>query len=291
VTLYTYILCLKGHSIRHVTKGGAADQASLRAGDRLIAVGKTNVEKEKHAQVVYLIKQAGREVTLLVIDEEGYKELKAKKVPITENLAKSGSVKPKQSTIEPSASKTKQSEMKPRLCHVVRRDGGFGFFLKDDKGHYLINLEKNGPAFRAGALNNDRIVEVNGVNVENEPHSVVVKMIHPSNEVTFLVVGKLEDKYFRDNGIAITSDLLNTPDENQKHMPTDQEESQSQSRTVEFQETTTEGKPTCVICLTNAVNVYFRPCGHVCCCRDCHGQLTTCPMCRKPIVEKLFAFL
>nr|XP_039248157.1 multiple PDZ domain protein-like [Styela clava] len=475
-----------GHFIKQVTKGGAADGTSLRAGDRLIAVGKNNVEKEKHAQVVNLIKKAGPKVTLLVIDEESYKELKAKKIPITEKLAKSGSVKSKQSTKAPPASKTKQSVkqespkvsdnplkgktrvvhvlknpkngygfflkakkgspgefvgnvdkdgsaeicglypedqvmavngksiigmehadviglikakqsqvvfvvmdtqamkhfeekanyptaddiskahshlirsvemtkgdsgfgmflkmekgcsfhifsdietngvadkaglkdgdilisvngsgvwtdtheqcigkiksagstvsmivgsratseflqkinvtigkelydewpteddlkvpdfekpskpvavvaeaviekkdgnkndlglgMKPRLCQVVRQDGGFGFFLKDDKGHYLINLEKNGPAFRAGALDYDRIVEINGVNVENEPHSTVVQKIRDSgNEVTFLLVNKQEEKFFQEKGVPITSALLETSGElDDEHKP------------------------------------------------------------------------
>jgi len=50
----------------------------------------------------------------------------------------------------------------------------FGFFLRDSiQGHFLNQIEKNGAAEKGGIQENDRIIAVNGVNVENEKHAKV----------------------------------------------------------------------------------------------------------------------
>ncbi|XP_076346900.1 E3 ubiquitin-protein ligase LRSAM1-like isoform X2 [Tachypleus tridentatus] len=43
----------------------------------------------------------------------------------------------------------------------------------------------------------------------------------------------------------------------------------------------------CVVCLENESAVVFLPCGHVCCCWICVKPLTSCPMCRSSIHNKL----
>ncbi|XP_022248887.1 E3 ubiquitin-protein ligase LRSAM1-like isoform X2 [Limulus polyphemus] len=43
----------------------------------------------------------------------------------------------------------------------------------------------------------------------------------------------------------------------------------------------------CVVCLENKSAVVFLPCGHVCCCWICVKPLTSCPMCRSNIHNKL----
>lgn len=63
--------------------------------------------------------------------------------------------------------------MKPRLCHVVRGAKGYGFVLKEGEGHFLINIEEGSPAFEAGILEYDRIVEVNSESVEKMKHADV----------------------------------------------------------------------------------------------------------------------
>ncbi len=46
----------------------------------------------------------------------------------------------------------------------------------------------------------------------------------------------------------------------------------------------------CVICLDNAIQTTFIPCGHVSCCLDCGLSLKNCPICRADITlcQKLF---
>jgi len=42
----------------------------------------------------------------------------------------------------------------------------------------------------------------------------------------------------------------------------------------------------CSVCLNREVAVAFTPCNHVCTCRECSPQLTTCPICRSPIQSR-----
>lgn len=105
-------------------------------------------------------------------------------------------------------------DLKPRLCRIKRHGDAFGFFLKDENGHFLTNVEKDGPASQAGVLEYDRIIEINGVNVEKETHNEVVNQIRQTQDVlTFLVVNEQEDSYLKKKGIAITAALLYSADE------------------------------------------------------------------------------
>ena len=58
-------------------------------------------------------------------------------------------------------------------CTLRKVDGAFGFFLRDDSGHFLGNIEHDGAADRAGVKDGDQIIEVNSVNVEKESHDKV----------------------------------------------------------------------------------------------------------------------
>ena len=54
----------------------------------------------------------------------------------------------------------------------------------------LTKVVPNGPADKAGAKDDDRLVEVNGTNVEDMTHEETVDIIRkaiPSNKVTFKV--------------------------------------------------------------------------------------------------------
>lgn len=57
------------------------------------------------------------------------------------------------------------------------------------------------------------------------------------------------------------------------------EESSTASGAVQFSE--------CVVCLEERVQVIFLPCGHMCCCVECHVSISDCPMCRAYIERKI----
>ena len=103
-----------------------------------------------------------------------------------------------------------REQPKPRLVTLVRRQG-YGFFLRYNDGHYFTRIAPGEPADLAGVKNNDRIVEINGVNVESATQSHLVDLIRKSDgKVSFLVVDEETDKYYKSRSIRITSDLSRT---------------------------------------------------------------------------------
>lgn len=65
------------------------------------------------------------------------------------------------------------NERKPRLCVMTKGDGGYGFHLHGEKGkngQFIRKVEPGSPAEAAGLRAGDRVVAVNGVNVERETH-------------------------------------------------------------------------------------------------------------------------
>nr|XP_015801270.2 Na(+)/H(+) exchange regulatory cofactor NHE-RF2 [Nothobranchius furzeri] len=111
---------------------------------------------------------------------------------------------------EPSESRPQidPSELVPRLCHLVRSKTGYGFNLHSDRsrpGQYIRSLDPGSPADSAGLRPQDRLVEVNGVNIEGMKHSEVVAFIKKMGEETWLlVVDPDTDEHFKTMGVVPT---------------------------------------------------------------------------------------
>ncbi|OXB81876.1 UNVERIFIED_CONTAM: hypothetical protein H355_015073 [Colinus virginianus] len=66
-----------------------------------------------------------------------------------------------------------KDQLKPRLCHMLKGENGYGFHLHGEKGksgQFIRKVEPGSPAEAAGLRAGDRVVEVNGINVEQETH-------------------------------------------------------------------------------------------------------------------------
>lgn len=163
-----------GQVIRRVERGGPADSAGLRDGDRIIEINGSNCERFSHEQVVDLIKKAGNEIKFLVIDERS-DDVKAKN--------------------------------KPYLFRIVQGKSGYGFYIwHDDDGHYVEDITISSPADRAGLRAGDRIIEINNVNIEKETTEDVfyrIKACH--NVVNLLAVDAKTFVYYKKNNINITA--------------------------------------------------------------------------------------
>nr|XP_046271188.1 Na(+)/H(+) exchange regulatory cofactor NHE-RF2 [Scatophagus argus] len=100
------------------------------------------------------------------------------------------------------------SELAPRLCHLVRSETGYGFNLHSDRsrpGQYIRSLDPGSPADHAGLRPQDRLVEVNGVNIEGMRHAEVVAFIKKGGDETWLlVVDPDTDEHFKRRGIVPT---------------------------------------------------------------------------------------
>ncbi|XP_058510409.1 Na(+)/H(+) exchange regulatory cofactor NHE-RF2 [Solea solea] len=259
-----------GQFIRKVEPGSSAEASGLRAGDRLVAVNGTNVERETHHQVVQRIKAVDQETRLLVVDNETHESLRSLRLTATEEMAVLGkgprssssptpSPSPSPSSVPSSPGKKREngsvskqpvslsspvqkpsrrapskaarkealaqaethtkaqsqprlqvnpSELAPRLCHLVRSEMGYGFNLHSDRsrpGQYIRSLDPGSPADHAGLRPQDRLIEVNGMNIEGMRHAEVVAFIKKGGDETWLLVVDMDaDEYFKKRGIIPT---------------------------------------------------------------------------------------
>ncbi|XP_056227826.1 Na(+)/H(+) exchange regulatory cofactor NHE-RF2 [Seriola aureovittata] len=104
-----------------------------------------------------------------------------------------------------------ESELRPRLCFLTIGERGYGFHLHGERnrgGQFIRKVEPGSPADLAGLRPGDRVVEVNGENVENEPHHQVVNRIRDvPHRTRLLVVDRDTDDHLRSLGQACTEDL------------------------------------------------------------------------------------
>ncbi|KAG2456193.1 Na(+)/H(+) exchange regulatory cofactor NHE-RF2 [Polypterus senegalus] len=221
-----------GQYIRKVEPGSPAEAAGLRAGDRLVQVNGRNVERETHHQVVQQIKALELETRLLVVDKETDEFLRSLHLTATEEMAHTGILVPaspqdvkengtfwKQPSMLSSGEMNKQSprstldngrkvsrppllkECHPRLCQLKKGSVGYGFNLHSEKskpGQFIRSVDEGSAADKSGLRPQDRLIEVNGINIEGMKHSEVVAFIKASGEeVRLLVVDAEADDYFR----------------------------------------------------------------------------------------------
>lgn len=180
-----------GQFIRLVEAGSPAERSGLRAGDRLLEVDGTNVERESHQQVVERIRAAAGAVRLLVVQ------------PLREEPPGTHGDTDGREQREPPAERGGHgdTELRPRLCHIKKGPNGYGFNLHSEKsrpGQYVRAVDPDSPAEAAGLRAQDRIVEVNGTPVEGKQHADVVAAIKAGGDETkLLVVGVLADEFFK----------------------------------------------------------------------------------------------
>ncbi|XP_064206999.1 NHERF family PDZ scaffold protein 4b [Anguilla rostrata] len=75
-----------GTFIGQVAEGGPGQNAGLFQGDVVVEVNGQNVEEEFLEDVVLMVKEGGRSLSMLVVDRPGYKRLKQTGTPITPSL-------------------------------------------------------------------------------------------------------------------------------------------------------------------------------------------------------------
>lgn len=105
----------------------------------------------------------------------------------------------------------------PRLCCLEKGPNGYGFHLHGEKGkvgQFIRLVEPGSPAEKAGLLAGDRLVGVNGENVEKETHQQVVSRIRASpNAVRLLVVDPETDEQLKKLGVQVGEELLRAQEE------------------------------------------------------------------------------
>ncbi|XP_027138972.1 Na(+)/H(+) exchange regulatory cofactor NHE-RF2 [Larimichthys crocea] len=100
-----------------------------------------------------------------------------------------------------------ENELRPRLCFLTKVER-YGFHLRNEGGPFIGKVEPGSSADMAGLRPGDRVVEVNGENVENETHQQVVNHIcEVPHRTRLLVVDRDTDDFLRSRGLACTEDL------------------------------------------------------------------------------------
>lgn len=83
------------------------------------------------------------------------------------------------------------TNLRPRLCVLENGDGSYGFHLHTEKGksgQFIRLVEPDTPASASGLLVGDRLMFVNGENVEDESHQQVVARIRATSVALELIV-------------------------------------------------------------------------------------------------------
>ncbi|CAJ1079545.1 Na(+)/H(+) exchange regulatory cofactor NHE-RF3 isoform X1 [Xyrichtys novacula] len=194
----------EGHLIRCLEMGGPAELAGMKDGDRILRVNGAYVDGMSHSEVVDLVKNSGSSVTFQILDEASYKKAKAKGVNLSD---------PKGAPVSNGVS-THTEKPKPKLCYVTKSSSGFGFSLRsvtDERGFFMTEVIPGGAAFDAGVRVNDRLLEVNGADVDNLKHEQVVEKLKlVGNCVMLLLVDEETDTYYRNKRIKIGAWLATT---------------------------------------------------------------------------------
>ncbi|XP_053918833.1 Na(+)/H(+) exchange regulatory cofactor NHE-RF3 [Cuculus canorus] len=203
-----------GHVIRNVEKNSPAENAGLKDGDRVLRVNGVFVDKEEHAQVVELVKNSGNSVVFLVLDDASYQKAEKEGVSLEELGQKVSTGQPEeQQSPPPMVNGAITAVPQPRLCYLVKEEKGYGFSLKTtegQKGLFIVELSSQGAAAKAGVQNNDRLIEINGKNVENDTHQEVVEKVKKSgNHVMFLLSNEDTDRYYTSQKMVLRKESAN----------------------------------------------------------------------------------
>nr|XP_025949090.1 Na(+)/H(+) exchange regulatory cofactor NHE-RF3 [Dromaius novaehollandiae] len=204
-----------GHLVRNVEKDSPAEKAGLKDGDRVLRVNGVFVDEEEHTQVVEIIKKSGNSVVFFVLDEASYQKARKEGVNLEELGQKVSTEQQEEQQSPPLRANGAAitAAPQPRLCYLVKERNGYGFSLKTtegQKGLFIVEVSSQGAAAKAGAQNNDRLIEINGKNVENDTHEEVVEKVKKSgNHVMFLLSDEETDQYYKSQKMVLSKENAN----------------------------------------------------------------------------------
>ncbi|XP_061158875.1 Na(+)/H(+) exchange regulatory cofactor NHE-RF1 [Syngnathus typhle] len=108
---------------------------------------------------------------------------------------------------------SKSQYLRPRLCTLDKGDNGYGFHLHGEKGktgQFIRLVEPDSPAESAGLRAGDRLVFVNGDDVENESHQQVVGRIRSTpGRLELIVVDPDTEQLLKKHNIKCLKEYVN----------------------------------------------------------------------------------
>ncbi|KAI2664682.1 Na(+)/H(+) exchange regulatory cofactor NHE-RF3 [Labeo rohita] len=161
----------KGKFTVSPVKGGAAEKAGVKKGDRLIWIDGAMASELPHSAISKLVKKCKNHMTVLVIDSDSEKSYARRKMPIL-----------------PAMAEAENMPYRPRRLHLAIGSKGYGFLLRQEKTaagrtvHMVREVDKGSPAERGSIKEGEMLLEVNGESTESLSHSQVVSKIRASGQ-------------------------------------------------------------------------------------------------------------
>ncbi|XP_054471006.1 Na(+)/H(+) exchange regulatory cofactor NHE-RF3 [Anoplopoma fimbria] len=190
----------EGHLIRCLEMGGPAELAGMKDGDRVLRVNGTFVDGLPHSEVVDMVRNSGASVTFHILDEASYNQAKATGVNLSEPQTSLCLATPVANGVDKLAPKAK-------LCYLVKSSSGYGFSIRSvngEKGLFMTEVIIGGVADRAGVSVNDRLLELNGEDLEDATHDQVVDKIKlAGSSLMFLLVDEETDRHYKNKHMKI----------------------------------------------------------------------------------------
>ncbi|CDQ68838.1 unnamed protein product [Oncorhynchus mykiss] len=147
------------------------------------------MENATHDQIVEKVKASGSRIMFLLVDEGTDKFYKNKRIKLGAGLAT-----------------VKFLPLKPRIVDLFKGSDGYGYFLKAEPnktGHFIKDIDRGSPADRAGLKEMDRLVAVEGEEVDSCSHEQVVDRIRQcGNKCCLLVVDEDTDTLYKMGGVS-----------------------------------------------------------------------------------------
>ncbi|XP_046543155.1 Na(+)/H(+) exchange regulatory cofactor NHE-RF3-like [Haliotis rubra] len=204
-----------GQSIGKVESGSPAEAAGLRPGDLVVEVNGVNVEAEYQQQVVGRIANGPvpQQTTLLVVDPDTLRFFRGHSVSVHGSMVDIERIETPPRALVPAYT----GNIKVRLCHVKKWAdfSGYGFILHGERGvpgTFITNIDEGSPAVAAGLLDGDKIIEINGVNVEGEEQPGAIRHIQMgidgnTNETRLLVVDPESERYYKRQQVQVSGSM------------------------------------------------------------------------------------
>lgn len=192
----------EGHLIRSLEMGGPAELAGMKDGDRVLRVNGAFVDALPHSEVVDMVRNSGLSVTFHILDEKSYNKAKEQGVNFSD---------PHTTAVANGAAK---QDPKPKLCYMIKTSSTYGFSVRSDKskeGFFMTEVTPGGVANKAGVRIKDRLVEINGENIDNCTHEQVVEKIKQTgSSVMVLLVDEETDKFYQRKRVTIGTWMATT---------------------------------------------------------------------------------
>ncbi|KAG7516421.1 Na(+)/H(+) exchange regulatory cofactor NHE-RF3-like isoform X1 [Solea senegalensis] len=182
----------KGHFSVSLVTGGAAEDAGVCKGDRLVWMNGAKVSDLSPSALNRMMKKCGNHITILVIDSESEKNYLQHKMPIL-----------------PSMAVPHKLPFMARKLHLVSGPDGYGFLLRLERTqsrrthHVLHKMDRDSSAERAGMQDGDLLLEINGESAETLTHEDIVNRVkHSGQQVSLTTITSQGLEFYTQFGLS-----------------------------------------------------------------------------------------